>query len=224
MLIKAPQSEARVSSVPGELEMVSLAGVPFVQEWRARDAAVGLFRLLDEAHTADVMTWVNASPAREVVHTEVDPAIWVWLPSQRRRAVPPTPVRPVAPVLVPPPAVVFPLEDHKRNRKTLVDDKTDALIAAGFTVDGKVFSASDAAQLKWLGMFTSRASLSYPVTVPTIDDTEFVSLVTATDVETYYNALLARIQTVLTGGVLLKGQIAAAATKAELDAIVDNRT
>lgn len=223
MLIKVPQSEARVGAAPGEFEMASLAGVAFVQEWRAREGDDGLFRLLNDAQADSVTTWLNASPAREVVHAEVDPYLWVRLPTRPRFA-PPRPVKPTPPVFEPAPVPVVVLDDAKRGRKMQVDTQTDALIATGFTVDGKTFSASDAAQLKWLGMLTSRASLSYPITVPTIDDTEFVSLVAASDVEAYYNALLARIQTVLTGGVLLKGHIAATTTQAELDAIVDNRT
>lgn len=123
-----------------------------------------------------------------------------------------------------PPLEPLSFAQRKAGRTSAVNGKTDKLISAGFTVDGKVFSASDMAQLKWLGMYTSRADLSYPVTVPTQDDAQFVSLIDASDVVTYYNALLTRIQTVLAGGVTLKTQIAAAANRAALDLIVDSRT
>jgi hypothetical protein len=230
MLIKVLLSEARAAALPGEVEMISLADVTFVMDYRGRNSPHGLFRLLSESEADRVSTWVAADPAnRESIPMplEVDSMEWLRTPSTRR---PPAPVRPAprqplvfTPRVLPSPFVPS-LADQKRGKVSNVDSKTDDLIAAGFAVDGKAFSASDAAQLKWLGMYTSRSDLSYPVTVPTKDDTQFASLVDATDVVTYYTALLARIQTVLTGGVTLKALISAAADQAELDAIVDNRT
>ncbi len=154
-----------------------------------------------------------------VSYTVVDQAGLVALiDSQQWAEVPASTIAP-RPVYQPPP-----LSTLKANRVKTVDIRTGVLIAGGFTVDGKVFSASDTAQLKWLGMYTSRTALSYPVTVPTKDDSEFVSIINTSEIETYYNTLLARIQAVLSGGVTLKAQIVGAASQAALDAIVDNRT
>lgn len=224
MLIIVPQSEVRPSSSSGEAEVLGLAGVLFCQEYKKRDDSLGALRLLSPGEENRVQAWVDVSPNRSVATGEPDLFDWLKIPS-RRRLQPPTPPVPRTPpaiTLIEYPAPAF--SAIKSSRATTVNGKTDSLIAAGFTVDGKTFSASDTAQLKWLGMYTSRADLSYPVTVPTKDDLSFVSLIEAADIATYYAALLARIQTVLSGGVTLKALIAAAPDQAALDAIVDNRT
>jgi len=222
MLIKAKLSEVRTTAAEGEVEMASLASVTFVQAYQGRSTPHGLFLLLSEAESGRVLTWVAADPAnREVIilTEEVDSSVWWRSPPQRVR---PAPVR-RPPVIREPPPVVS-LADQKRGKNGSVDQKTDVLIANGFTVAGKVFSASDAAQLKWLGIFTSRAVLTYPLLAPTKDDAEFITLADEAAVVVFYTAIVNHVQDKLKSGILLKQQIAAAADQAALDAIVDNRT
>lgn len=226
MLIKAPLDEVRAAAQAGEVEMASLAAATFVKEYQSRSAPQGIFRLLSESESARVLTWVAADPAnREVIHAEVSTAEWFWTPSKRSRARQPRPALPVVGPAEPvaPPSVVS-LADQKRGKVSSVDHKTDDLIANGFTVAGKVFSASDAAQLKWLGIFTSRAVLTYPLLAPTKDDMEFITLADEDAVVTFYTAIVSHVQDKLKSGILLKQQIAGAADQAAFDAIVDNRT
>lgn len=115
------------------------------------------------------------------------------------------------------------LSNAKTRAMSRIDARTDDLIAAGFVVGGKTFSASDAAQMKWLGMYASKDALSYPVTVPTVDDSSFVTLVDAADVVTYYTALLSHVQSTLASGIVLKAQVTEATDLAGVAAVVDNR-
>jgi hypothetical protein len=226
MLVRVPKSLTTPDVDAKLVQLSGLANVRFHVMFVSRTNDDALASLVDASEESRVNTWLDNHPdTTGLFLTEVDTNQWLTVAG----SLPPEhvsiqrPVRNLAGLLaglLPTPS----LAGAKGARTILVDTKTDDLIATGFVVDGKTFSASDAAQLKWLGMYTSRADLSYPVTVPTKDDTQFVSLIDATDVVTYYTALLTRIQTVLSGGVTLKTQIAAASDQAALDAIVDNRT
>ena len=85
-----------------------------------------------------------------------------------------------------------------------INATTAAGIRSGFTVNGKTFSSSDTAQLKWVQLYTGRELLSYPITVATKDDTEFVDVIDAAEVVTYYTALLQHIQSQYSIGILNK--------------------
>lgn len=115
------------------------------------------------------------------------------------------------------------IQEHKDIFCERLDRKTRSLIKSGFSVNSKVFSASDASQLKWLGMFMSKDLLQYPIEVPTLDDKDSAILNNAAELTTYYTALVNHVQTHLKSGVALKMQVAAAETKEELDAILDER-
>ena len=203
----------------GIVSLTTLANVTFRVLGTSRTGITALLQLMEAAEQARLVSWLDSHSGCQEFNGEADPADWF----SQKVSTAPVFVRKVAPVIEQN-VYVMSFTEKKVGRKASVDLKTDALIAAGFTVDGKVFSASDTAQLKWLGMYTSRADLSYPVTVPTKDDTQFVSLIEAADIATYYTALLARVQTVLSGGVTLKAPIAVATDQAALDAIVDDRT
>ena len=233
MIIIVNKSDV-LSDTVGEVTLAGLAGVTFEVTHTPRDAEdhrLAVTPLLgSEEEREAVLAWSSQNLARrkvvQVKDEEIDSAL--WLPATTRLATiayAKKRLQTAKAILSVPLVDGTPtLEQHKASRLTQVDAKTDELIAQGFMVEGKMFSASDTAQLKWLGMLTSRAALSYPVTVPTNNDLEFVSLANEDDIVLYYTALLTRVQVLLTGGVFLKGQIVAASTKGELDAIVDNRT
>jgi hypothetical protein len=168
---------------------------------------------MDDVHATSFSDWRATQPTASVVDAVLSD-VTILLAQEGWYD-----VRPATPAVL-----SLTLPELRTAKLLTIDAKTTRLIAGGFVVSSKTFSASDAAQLKWLGMYTSRTSLTYPVLVPTKDDSEFVELADAAAVETYYNALLARVQAVLTGGTALKQQIAAAASQVALDAIVDDRT
>jgi hypothetical protein len=105
-----------------------------------------------------------------------------------------------------------------------VDKKTQNLIDAGYTHNGVTLSMSETAQLKWLGHFTMRGSTTYPRQVPNKDNTQFLDILDADTVVAVFEGMTARIATIIDLGTALKVQINEAETKAQLDAIVDNRT
>lgn len=127
------------------------------------------------------------------------------------------------------------LADLKAARFVEIDTKTSALIGEGFVFQDKTFSLSSQAQNNMLGVKAAiadhRASGSivafeaafFPITFNTLDDNDTVKLVTVDDYESFYDTGMSVVRTHLDGGTALKSAIRAAATKAELDAIVDNR-
>lgn len=124
----------------------------------------------------------------------------------------------------PAPAPAVSLEARKGHRLSAVDSRSASLIAQGFTYQGTVLSASESAQLKWLGAYNSRDALTYPLLVPSLDNQTFISLADAQAVADVYAAAVNRVQQVLTEGAALKQQIVQAADADALAAIVDNRT
>jgi len=107
-----------------------------------------------------------------------------------------------------------------------IDQKTTELIDNGFEFpagSGQVFSLSHAAQLTWLGMFQSRAALTYPVLVSTKDSMSTVSLADASDVEDFYTAGVLATRAALDTGTALKATINSAQTEVALEGVEDNR-
>jgi hypothetical protein len=106
-----------------------------------------------------------------------------------------------------------------------IDKRTDELIAGGFAYGGKQFSLSATAQMKMVGTHGVRddPALTYPIVWNTIDDNDTYSLTDATDLHNFYLTGVGTMRSILDSGTSLKGQVRAATTKAEIDAVVDPR-
>lgn len=117
------------------------------------------------------------------------------------------------------------LKAYKRQRFDEIDDRTDELIAEGFTYNTKVFSWSVKAQSKLAGLHQVRndGALVYPYKWNTIDDIGMISIANAVDLHTFYMTGLATYWAHVDSGTALKIQIRSATTKAEVDAVVDTR-
>jgi len=117
-----------------------------------------------------------------------------------------------------------PLAELKARRYQEIDERTGELIAAGFTYDSVVFSLSANAQTNWIGLKQAAdlALLTYPFGVSTKADAEYF-LDDDTDVNNFYATGLGTKVAHLASGRALRNQIIAATTKAEVDAIVDER-
>lgn len=113
------------------------------------------------------------------------------------------------------------LDELKAQRNGEIDQKTAALIAQGFLFDSKVFSLSIYAQSNWTNLKNLEELLTWPVDVTTITDEEY-SLSQA-NMPAFVGTAAATIQAHYDSGRALKLQINAASTKAEIDAIIDNR-
>lgn len=113
----------------------------------------------------------------------------------------------------------------KRIKYKAIDARTDEIIAAGFTFGGKQFSLAATAQMKMVGTHEVKddPALTYPIEWNTIDDNDTISLQNATDLHNFYLTGVGTMRSVLDSGTSLKGQVRAATTKAEIDAVVDPR-
>lgn len=114
-------------------------------------------------------------------------------------------------------------EIFRAQRIAEVDSKTERLIDAGFSYNGKTFSTSRNAQLTYIGMYTGRALLSYPVTVNTLGDEDTEELADETEVEAFYTAFVTSMRAALDSGTALKTALRAATTETEVLAVMDDR-
>lgn len=114
---------------------------------------------------------------------------------------------------------------EKERRFELIDARTRLLIDAGFVFEGKTFSLSQQAQTTYTGLYAVRAEpvLVYPVQVNTRDDEATHELADADAVRAFYLTAVGTYRGRLDAGTVLKDQIRAATTRAELDAVVDER-
>jgi hypothetical protein len=119
-----------------------------------------------------------------------------------------------------------PLEEQKKIRREDINARTVALINVGYEYppgSGTFYSLSDTAQRNLAELDKIRDALNYPFKMASIDDSFVASVADAAEVNARYTAGLGRIQWAYATGNNLKSDINAAATQAELDAIIDNR-
>jgi hypothetical protein len=117
------------------------------------------------------------------------------------------------------------LNDYKKLRYCDIDKRTGELISAGFVYQSKIFSLSQNAQINILALDETRndPALEYPIKYNTIDDLESYNVVDADDLHSMYLTALATKKGHVDSGTNLKTSIRDAATKADVDAIIDNR-
>ena len=108
-----------------------------------------------------------------------------------------------------------------------IDRRTDELIDAGFVFPpgGQTFSLSDKAQAKLNGAFAARnePEFTYPKEWNTKDDDGTYVLADANAVRSFYLTAVGTVSAHLESGTVLKKQVNAATTTAEVDAVVDTR-
>lgn len=124
--------------------------------------------------------------------------------------------------------VLADLDAYKDLLYKKIDKRTQELISAGFDFDNETFSMSMQAQMNWNRLRTSiltgvLTALDFPRDIATISD-ESYTLITITDASDFFAAHVNRLEERLRSGRQLKNQIRQATTKAEVDAISDNRT
>lgn len=118
------------------------------------------------------------------------------------------------------------LREAKEARKAAIDANTDALkLRDGLAHDGKRFSMTDSAMIKWTGLMAAATVLQFPMHILTLDDEPYAIAGQA--------ALMAFLMAVmnyetapgspLVSGRELRGRVDAAATVEEVRAIVDER-
>lgn len=116
------------------------------------------------------------------------------------------------------------LDAYKQARYEEIDDKDVELIEQGFSHNGATFSLSSNAQKTWLMLHQMRAELPYPFLKSQLDDSVApYSIADQIELETIATQILTKVGGIITSGDAIKTQIRAATTKAEIDAILDNR-
>jgi hypothetical protein len=121
------------------------------------------------------------------------------------------------------PEIALPI--WKRLRVAEIDARTTALIAGGFSFGGVTFSLSLESQHNIHGVYTARShtALTYPLRWMSKDDSSYLDLVDADAVEGLFLTALGTVRARKDSGTVLKQGIGTATTRAELDAVVDER-
>jgi len=127
------------------------------------------------------------------------------------------------------------LQPIKERRYREIDSRTSQLIAQGFKHQDKTFSLSEQAQNNMIGVRTAIAdhrasgtlpdfeSAFFPITFNTLNDDDSMKIIDSDEYMAFYDDAMSTIRSHLDGGTALKKDIRAATTKAEVDAVVDNR-
>ena len=117
------------------------------------------------------------------------------------------------------------LDSYKRTKFEEINERTAKLIEGGYTYSGFNFSLSDRAQTNILALYSTKDDpiLIYPIKFNTIDDLDTFEAVNASDIANLYYSALATKKSYLDSGTVLKEQIRAATTQAEVNSISDIR-
>ena len=113
---------------------------------------------------------------------------------------------------------------HAKELKTIeIDLKTAALVAQGFTYDGKLFSASEHAQRNAVAAVQKKDTMTYPFNWSTEDNLDAVTINNAADMEALQQAMFDQLKAHWDSGNALKDQVRAAADIPAVFAVADNR-
>jgi len=117
------------------------------------------------------------------------------------------------------------LEAHKEQKFKIIDARTYELIENGFQYANKIFSLSQHAQAKMMGIHQVRDDpmLTYPVRWNTKDDNDYYDITDLNDLHLFYMTAVGTYKGHVDSGTALKDQVRNATSKAEVDAIVDPR-
>lgn len=127
------------------------------------------------------------------------------------------------------------LADLKEKKMQEFDVRTAELIGEGFTYSAKVFSLTPQMQEYAAAIRATIAdhrvlrtevafeAAFFPVVFNTIDNMDKISLATMVTFESFHDAIVDGVRTHEDSGTALKDLVRAAANKAEVDAVVDER-
>lgn len=113
------------------------------------------------------------------------------------------------------------LSDYKANKNAQIDRRTRELIVEGFMFDNQTFSASIEAQKNWLAIEAAESKFTFPIKITTIDDQEYS--LAQVDKDDFIQTGIDHVKGHIDSGRALKLDVNAAADKAAVDAVEDNR-
>ncbi len=104
-----------------------------------------------------------------------------------------------------------------------IDAKASGLVTNGPGFEwpassGQFISLSVMAQLKWMGMYSAKASLAYPIKTRTKDDKTQIVLADAADVQSAYDTAVIAVRAILDPAQDAKEDVNTATTVAEAEA------
>lgn len=108
----------------------------------------------------------------------------------------------------------------KQNTYVVIDLTTEIIIKQGFTFEGYTFSMSANAQINWSNLLNIPDGM-FPLPVMSIN--EEVYMLSLANRQNFYLSALNSKNNALQSGSVLKGQIAAMTTLAEVESFVDPR-
>jgi len=115
------------------------------------------------------------------------------------------------------------LDAYKDARCDAINARSDALIEEGFVLNGIRFALDQKATNRLLGLMILGTSAPFPIPWGNIDDSEFVTLSNAADVQAMFAAASHAEAVAGLSGQALKQAVRAATTRAQVDAVQDNR-
>lgn len=115
------------------------------------------------------------------------------------------------------------LEDFKSQKCDAIDTRSQILINKGFTFNSLIFSLSLDAQIKWLGLLVGASQVTFPYTVPTLDNLNTFAIPDIATVQTMYGTAMVTVGAILASGTALKAAVNSAMDIDSVNGIVDSR-
>jgi len=115
------------------------------------------------------------------------------------------------------------LDNARAAKFSDIDANTEQLILGGFAFKAQQFALTLEARTELVELATVKASVGYPVTMNTIDNTGALALADELGLVAFVDSGIAQVRAWIDSGTQLKGQVRAATTIAEVDAVKDNR-
>lgn len=116
------------------------------------------------------------------------------------------------------------LVENKTKRIDEIDTQTEILIGQGFDYEGSKYSLSPAAQRNQNWYYAAQAEIAFPIEFFKMDNSASIVFANSGLMRPFILAAKERIRSLVDGGTALKSAVVAATSKAELDAVIDNRT
>ncbi len=111
--------------------------------------------------------------------------------------------------------------EEKELRYNEIDAKTRELITAGFEFEGNVFSLSGNAQLNWSEVHTNQNQFTFPLAISMKNHDTYD--IPQNKVQPFWSAAKDTVKGHLDSGRVLKKSVFDATTKAQVNAVIDNR-
>jgi len=120
--------------------------------------------------------------------------------------------------------ITWDLDKLKMEKNNQIDARTREIIADGITYDGRLFSLSIYDQSSWHARFNAAIAgvAVYPMKIVDKQSEPYYLADQAAVFNMYFTGF-ATVEGIQEGGRALKDQVNAATTKAEIDAVVDDR-